>query len=143
MLEARPFADEAALRDQAACVWNALDADDWLEAFRAHPRIGDRTGVDSASPTTTHAGRWSEGEQAGVGVAGDDTRDALRSANEEYERRFGWIFIVCATGKTASEMLTLLRTRLANDRNTELRVAAAEQQAITALRLGKLLHEHD
>lgn len=141
MLEARPFAGETALLDCAARVWNGLGADDWLEAFGAHPRIGDLVDADSAS--TTRGDRWSEREQARIGVAAGDERQALKLANDEYERRFGRIFIVCATGKSAGEILTMLQTRLRNDPATELRVAAAEQQAITALRLRKLLHEHE
>ena len=141
MLEARPFADEGALLEHAARVWNALGADDWLEAFGAHPRIGGR--VDEVPSVTVRGGRWSEGEQAAVGIAGQDEREALKAANGDYERRFGWIFIVCATGKSASEMRALLRARLRNHPDTELHVAAAEQQAITAIRLRKLLHEHE
>lgn len=138
MVDARPFADEAALLDRAAAAWNRLAPADWLEAFRAHPRIGSRA---ADGPSTMRAERWSTGEQAGV--QHDSDRDALRLANDLYERRFGWIFIVCATGKSGHEMWEQLRARLANTPDAELRIAAREQQAITALRLQKLLNEHD
>ena len=141
MVEARPFDDEAALFTCAGRIWSALDADDWLEAFRAHPRIGDGMERPAASAPPAQADRWSAGEQASVALADREARTALRAANEEYERRFGRIFIMCATGKSAHEMLAQLRARLRNDPDEELRVAAAEQQAITALRLRKLLHD--
>ena len=136
MCEERPFRDTRALADAADRVWLGLGREDWLEAFRSHPKIGERR---AARETGEGARRWSEEEQEGARDAGGDVLDALAEANREYERRFGHIFIVCATGKSAAEMLALLRRRLANDPDTELRVAAEEQRRITRLRLEKLL----
>lgn len=136
MAAARQFAtlDDALARADA--VWWDLEPADWLEAFRAHPRIGERKA--EAGQTEREAG-WSRGEQAGVDSAADATRRALAEGNAEYERRFGHIYIVCATGLTADEMLSRLRRRLQNDPDTEIRVAAEEQRKITDLRLRKML----
>ena len=134
MAARRPFADVAALLAAADEVWWALGPDDWHEAFRAHPRIGERK---AAPAQGARAASWSAQEQAGA--AGDDVAAALAEGNRAYEERFGHIYIVCATGKTADEMLAILRARLANDAATELRAAAAEQAKITRLRLEKLL----
>ena len=136
MAEARPFRDAAALFAAAERTWWDLGRDDWLEAFRAHPRIGER---DAATPQGAEARAWSEREQAGMARAPEEVRTALDKGNREYEERFGHIFIVCATGKRAEEMLALLAARLANDPDTELRVAADEQRKITRLRLERLL----
>jgi OHCU decarboxylase len=133
----RPFWDVGQLLGIAGRVWRELEAEDWLEAFRAHPKIGESK---AAAETGEQARRWSEGEQARARDASDETRAALASANREYEARFGFIFIVCAAGRTADEMLAALRARLANDSETELRVAAGEQWRITELRLRKLLN---
>ncbi len=115
--------------------WFALSHDDWLEAFSHHPKIGDRASLAARFPATHHL---SAEEQSGVGEASDDVLTALADANQAYADRFGFIFIVCASGKTADEMLQLLRARLPNDRETELRVAAEEQAKVTAIRLGAL-----
>jgi OHCU decarboxylase len=133
----RPFRDADELLDACARVWFGLDQDDWLEAFRSHPRIGERK---AAADVSEDARRWSEGEQSRARAASDETKAALVEANREYEERFGFIYIVCATGKTAAEMLASLRDRLKNDRETELRVAAAEQWRITELRIRKFLN---
>jgi OHCU decarboxylase len=117
-------------------IWWSLDAPDWLEAFAAHPKIGGRK---AASEQDAQAQSWSEQEQSGVRDAGAATLDELAEANRAYEERFGHIFIVCATGKTAGEMRALLRARLQNDAATELRNAAEEQRKITHLRLEKML----
>jgi len=127
MAEGRPFQSAADIKQKSDQVWRSLGREDWLEAFAAHPRIGE-TGS-----------RWSEAEQAGARGADAETLAALVEANREYESRFDHIFIVCATGKSAEEMLGLLRARLDNDPATELRVAAEEQRKITHLRLEKLL----
>ncbi|HEY4596643.1 MAG TPA: 2-oxo-4-hydroxy-4-carboxy-5-ureidoimidazoline decarboxylase, partial [Thermoanaerobaculia bacterium] len=119
-----PFQSAADLKEKSDQIWRSLGREDWLEAFAAHPRIGEK------------GGRWSQQEQAGA--RGADA-EALAEANREYESRFDHIFIVCATGKSAEEMLGLLRARLDNDPETELRVAAEEQRKITNLRLEKLL----
>jgi OHCU decarboxylase len=133
---ARPFRSVGELEETADRAWRELSPADWLEAFRAHPKIGERK---AAAEVSAEARAWSEREQSGASAAGDETRAALAEGNRQYEERFGFIFIVCATGKTADEMLALLGTRLGNDRETELRVAAEEQRKITRLRLRKLL----
>ena len=132
MMERRPFGGDARLLRAARIEWFGLTEADWLEAFSHHPQIGDRAALAARFPAT-HA--LSATEQAGVGRADDAVLNALAEANAAYLDRFGFIFIVCATGKTADEMLALLRARLTNDRATELRVAAEEQAKITALRL--------
>jgi OHCU decarboxylase len=128
MVDARPFESAEALLDASDRIWRSLARDDWLEAFAAHPRIG-----------AAAAEGWSGDEQAGAAAADAATRARLVQANREYDRRFGHIFIVCATGKTAEEMLAMLRARLANDPATELAIASEEQRKITRLRLEKLL----
>jgi OHCU decarboxylase len=133
----RPFWDVGQLLNIGGRVWRELPCEDWLEAFRAHPKIG---GAKAERETGAEARAWSEGEQARAREASDETLDALADANREYEERFGFIFIVCATGRTADEMLALLRQRLHNDPETELRVAADQQWRITELRLGKFLN---
>jgi OHCU decarboxylase len=127
MAARRPFASEAAALDTADRVWKSLFPADWLEALRAHPRIGGREA----------RGREAE-EQAGALSASEATRAALAEANRLYEERFGRIYIVCASGKSAEEMLDLCRRRLHNDAETELAVAAEEQRKITRMRLEKL-----
>lgn len=132
MMLRRPFGSDAALKQAARDVWFALTEDDWLEAFWHHPKIGDRADLEARFPKTHEL---SEREQAGVETAREETLDALARDNAAYHERFGFIFVVCATGKSAEEMLQLLRDRLHNDRATELRHAAEEQAKITALRL--------
>lgn len=132
MTAGRPYQDLAHLLADAEEQWWELDSDDWLEAFASHPKIGERrTGDD------THTA-WSRGEQSGVGDDSDLAAE-LVAANEAYEDRFGYTFIVFASGKTGEEMLTLCRERLDSDELTELRVAATEQARITNLRLRKML----
>ena len=132
MLARRPFGSREALLEAARDDWWALSPDDWLEAFSHHPRIGDRASLAARFPATHHL---SAREQAAVGDVTADVLTALEDANQAYVDRFGFIFIVCATGKTANEMLELLRARLPNERDTELRIAAEEQAKITELRL--------
>ncbi len=133
----RPFWDVGQLLNIGGRVWRELGREDWLEAFRAHPKIGERK---AEAETGEQSRAWSEGEQSRAASAADETRAALAEANREYEGRFGFIFIVCATGKTAEEMLALLRGRLDHDPAEELRVAAGEQWRITELRLRKFLN---
>jgi OHCU decarboxylase len=136
MTEARPFADVAALMEKAARIWRNLDARDWLEAFAAHPKIG----ASKAAPKQqAQSAEWSRGEQSGASTAADSVLDALAEANRLYEDKFGYIFIVCATGKSAEEMLEICRRRMNNDAETELEIAAEEQRKITEIRLKKLL----
>jgi 2-oxo-4-hydroxy-4-carboxy-5-ureidoimidazoline decarboxylase len=134
----RPFADREALFAAASGVWGRLDREDWLEAFSHHPKIGD---VERLRERFAATATWSEGEQAGVSGADEEVLEGLAEGNRAYEERFGWIFLVCATGKPAAEMLALLRARLPNEPEAELRIAAGEQDKITRLRLDKLLQE--
>lgn len=136
MADARPFADADALLERADAVWWSLDEADWREAFRSHPPIG---GKKAQAGQTAREQSWSAGEQAGMRTAADETRAALAEGNAAYEARFGYIYIVCATGRTADEMLALLHARLGNDPGTEIRAAAEEQRKITRIRLQKLL----
>jgi OHCU decarboxylase len=132
----RPLHDLQGLLAVADAAWWALDAEDWLEAFSRHPKIGEK---ESSRAQDSAAQEWSEQEQAGTRSADEETRLELAEANREYERKFGYIYIICATGKTADEMLLILKERLQNDADKELRVAAEEQRRITHLRLRKLL----
>jgi len=133
MVAARPFGDTTALFDAAFEIWWSLSPDDWNEAFAAHPRIGERvTGHDTFSESSRR-------EQAAAADATDEVLAALDACNREYEERFGRVFLVFASGRSAGEMLELCRARLGNDPTAELRVAAAEQAKITDLRLRGLL----
>jgi 2-oxo-4-hydroxy-4-carboxy-5-ureidoimidazoline decarboxylase len=136
MIARRPFRDREALLAWADEVWRGLEESDWREAFAHHPKVGDADALRARFAATR---QWAAGEQAGVRSATGETLLALADGNRAYEDRFGFIFIVCATGKTAEEMLALLRARLANDPRDEVRVAAGEQARITRIRLEKLL----
>jgi OHCU decarboxylase len=136
LADARPFSDMEGLLTTADRIWWSLDAADWLEAFIHHPQIGEKK---SERAQAAEASRWSEEEQSGTRDAEVETKEALASANRAYLRQFGYIFIVCATGKSSDEMLSLCEERLSNDAQTELRIAAEEQRRITHLRLRKLL----
>ncbi|HEY2907839.1 MAG TPA: 2-oxo-4-hydroxy-4-carboxy-5-ureidoimidazoline decarboxylase [Vicinamibacterales bacterium] len=125
---ARPFDGVGDVLDTADRIWHALTPLDWREAFAAHPKIGERTGDG-----------WAAGEQAGASDASQVVRERLAEANRAYEARFGYIFIVCAAGKTADAMLAMAEERLQHDPDRELRVAVEEQRNITRLRLSKLL----
>jgi 2-oxo-4-hydroxy-4-carboxy-5-ureidoimidazoline decarboxylase len=146
MLSQRPFKDANEVFTAATRLWNDLGREDWLEAFAAHPRLGEsRPGGQAgrrAEPAPGHGAlgeAWSETEQAGVGSADADVKAALAQANRDYEAKFGWIYLACATGRSAEELLDLARRRMANAPDEELKVAAAEQDRITRLRLEKLL----
>ena len=136
MVDARPFHTLIELITDANEIWRSLDPNDWLEAFRSHPRIGEKKAAESVSAQSQ---QWSGQEQAGVNTASAETTNALATLNHAYEQKFGFIFIICATGKTSDEMLTALRERLEHDAAEELPIAAAEQCKITELRLKKLL----
>jgi len=138
MANTRPFADKEALFAKVDEVSSSLTEEDWLEAFRAHPKIGEQK---AATAQTQQEQNWSAQEQSGVAAASADTVAQLAERNREYEAKFGFIFIVCASGKSSDEMLTILNRRLKNDSQTELTVAAQEQQKITRLRLEKLLNQ--
>lgn len=134
LLAARPFENDAVLFETAERAWWELDPADWQEAFTAHPRIGEQPG-----PLHAATRAWSEQEQAGRAGANAATRVALAEGNRTYEERFGHVFLICATGLSAETMLGELERRLENERDDELRVAAAEQAKITRLRLEKLV----
>ena len=127
MLSQRPFKDRDEVFDSADRIWWDLKPEDWLEAFKAHPRIGEKASGAAAK------------EQSSMQSASDDLRAALAKANAEYEQKFGWIYIVCASGKSPEEMLAMCQARMANDPDAELKVAAQEQLRITRLRIEKLL----
>ena len=137
---ARPFADADVLLQTAERVWWSLPPTEWLLAFAAHPRIGESA---ASRPQHGVGDRWSQQEQAGTAAASERTKAQLADANRQYEAKFGYTYIVCATGKSADEMFGLALSRLEHDPETELRVAAAEQAKITALRLQRLLNETD
>jgi OHCU decarboxylase len=137
MAAKRPFPDAAALIAAADETWSGLDPADWLQAFAQHPRIGERA-LDA--PRCTSTGAWAATEQAGAANADDDLKRALEEGNRVYERRFNHVFIICASGKSATQMLASLQARLNNDPETERRIAAQEQAMITRLRLQKLVN---
>jgi OHCU decarboxylase len=128
----RPYADLAALMENADNVWSKLGRADWLEAFAAHPRLGESGG---------HAPQLSETEQSGMTQAGDETRVLLAEENRRYETRFGRVFLFSAAGHTAADVLSALHSRMSNTPESEVKEAAEEQRKITRLRLGSMLHE--
>jgi 2-oxo-4-hydroxy-4-carboxy-5-ureidoimidazoline decarboxylase len=136
MARARPFRSELAVYSEAGWLWSQTAPDDWREAITHHPRIGD---VEKLRERFKASGAWSEQEQQGLQGAGEDVIQALADGNREYEARFGFIFLICATGKSAKEMLEQLRERMNNPPVLELRIAAGEQAQITRIRLEKLL----
>ncbi|WP_223651543.1 2-oxo-4-hydroxy-4-carboxy-5-ureidoimidazoline decarboxylase [Hymenobacter psoromatis] len=131
-----PFASAAALYEAAGRTWYNLTEADWREAFLHHPKIGD---VGALREKFASTATWAAGEQGAVRKASDDTLAALTAGNAAYEAKFGYIFIVCATGKSAAEMLALLQARLPHKPATEIHIAMGEQAKITRLRLEKLL----
>lgn len=137
MLARRPFGDDASLHAAADQVWAAMTRADILEAFEHHPRIG--ADLDALRSKFARTASLSASEQAGALAASEAELERLRDGNLAYEARFGHIFIVCATGKSAAQMLALLDARLPNAPDDELRIAAAEQAKITHLRLAGLL----
>jgi 2-oxo-4-hydroxy-4-carboxy-5-ureidoimidazoline decarboxylase len=132
----RPFAEESELLTASTETWRRLTGSDWIEAFQSHPRIGGSRAPQAASAQSE---AWSTQEQQKVAEADDAAKIALADANREYERRFGRIFIICATGKSAPRILEALRRRLNNDGETELQEAAEQQRQITEIRLRKWL----
>jgi len=140
MLEAMPFDSSQALYTAADRIWLGLQPSDFKEAFEGHPKIGD---VSSLRAKYANTKELAAGEQSSVKQADEPTLQALAEGNAAYEQRFGYIFIVCATGKSAEEMLSLLQARLNNDPDYEIKIAAAEQQKITRLRLQKFLQPNE
>lgn len=135
MTDNRPYASRDELMAQSQQLWPTLTERDWLQAFEAHPQIGD---VDSLRKKYASTKALASGEQAGARGADEDVLRRLKQGNDAYLDRFGFIFIVCATGKSADEMLALLEARLPNGREMELKIAAREQAKITEIRLEKL-----
>lgn len=132
----RPFESLAEMLEISDRIWEECDFDDYLEAFQGHPRIGD---VESLAKKYANTKAWAGGEQKGVEGADRDVLERLAKGNADYEEKFGHIFIVCATGKSAPEMVGLLEARMKNDPEREITVAAEEQNKITRIRLKKLL----
>lgn len=137
MVALRPIDNVFELSEAADRVWAMMTEADWMEAFACHPRIGER----KPTQATAKSAIWSGGEQSSVATADSAVLADLAKGNAQYETKFGFTYIVCATGKTADEMLTILKRRLANDRARELREAAEQQRQITQIRLGKWLVE--
>jgi 2-oxo-4-hydroxy-4-carboxy-5-ureidoimidazoline decarboxylase len=133
MAARRPFSDAATLLAASDEAWSNLAAEDWMEAFRSHPRIGES--AEQSAPSAA----WSTQEQQKVAAGGEAVKIALAEANREYEQRFGHIFIVCATGKSGPAILEILRRRLQNDKEAELHEAAEQQRQIMHIRLTKWL----
>lgn len=135
MAARRPVGDEAELLRVAAEVWAEMGEAEWMEAFAAHPRIGERKGGE------TRSAAWSRAEQAGVGLEEEEVAERLRVGNARYESRFGRVFLICATGRGAEEMLRELERRMGNEEAEEMHEAMREQGKITALRLRRWLAE--
>lgn len=136
MVDFLPYSSIDALFAASDRVSSSLGETDWLEAFLHHPRIGENA---AKAAEARHARGWSEREQSGMDRASQEARAALAELNREYEAKFGFIFLICATGKSAEEMLAQARARLANARDVELGIAVGEQRKITTLRLEKLV----
>jgi 2-oxo-4-hydroxy-4-carboxy-5-ureidoimidazoline decarboxylase len=138
-----PADDLVELLEDAEEQWWLCNEKDWKEAFSHHPKIGDMASLKKkfASTADSTADDWASGEQSGMNTANEETFKAFSEANKLYEEKFGYIFIICATGKSAEEMLTILQTRLQNSPEVEIQIAADEQNQITKLRLEKLLNE--
>jgi len=138
MVHERPYNSFDDLVQHGATLWNSLSSEDWLEAFSAHPKIGDMASLRAKYRSTSG---WASGEQSGVDNAQEEVLRGLAEGNQTYETKYGYIFIVCATGKTAAEMLEILRSRMDNEPARELFIAAEEQNKITKIRLEKLCQE--
>ena len=132
----RPYATLEQLLARSNEVWWDLEPSDWLEAFRSHPKIGEKK---AASSVAAQSQQWSAQEQRGVETAREDAIEKLARLNQLYEEKFGFIFIVCATGKSTDEILALLEERMENEAAAELRIAATQQATITELRMRKLI----
>jgi 2-oxo-4-hydroxy-4-carboxy-5-ureidoimidazoline decarboxylase len=136
MVDSRPITLEQELHETADRLWNTMAQPDWLEAFACHPRIGERTAAALAS---SRSSVWSGQEQSSIQSAADTVLASFDEGNARYENRFGFTYIVCATGKSSGEMLSILERRLGNNRETELREAAEQQRQILHIRLRKWL----
>ncbi len=138
MVKARPFVDEISIKKQADLAWQELEESDYLEAFEGHPKIGD---VNSLRAKYANTKELAGSEQGLVKEANDDVLEVLSQGNTDYQAKFGFIFIICATGKSAKQMSDLLQARLPNNKTTELINAAEEQRKIFQLRIDKALAE--
>ena len=136
MVANRPYSDFKMLRETADRIWDKLTEKDYLQAFDGHPKIGD---VNSLKAKYANTKQLASGEQSGINSATDELIQALADGNRAYEQKYGFIFIVCATGKSAREMLEMLSLRLGNERPQELNTACEEQRKIFHIRLEKLL----
>lgn len=136
MLPFFPADDMVELLEDAEEQWFKCSEQDWKEAFAQHPKIGDMESLEKKFASTA---TWASGEQGDIAKAPPKTLQQLNEANQQYEDKFGYIFIVCATGKSADEMLGMLQTRLQNSPEVEIEIAADEQNKITKLRIEKLL----
>jgi len=137
LAEQRPFSSSRDLLAKAEIVWHELSKEDWLEAFSHHPKIGET----KANLKNFDAPDWSQKEQAGVNNASELTQRKLEHLNDDYFKKFGHVFLICATGRSADQMLAALELRLANDSETEITIAVKEQSKITRIRLEKLLND--
>ncbi|MEO8148356.1 MAG: 2-oxo-4-hydroxy-4-carboxy-5-ureidoimidazoline decarboxylase [Bacteroidia bacterium] len=135
LLRKIPFASVAELKNESDIIWLGCDENDWLEAFTYHPKIGDLKSLEQKFASTEH---WASSEQEGVNETTTIVLLELKELNDEYEKKFGYIFIVCATGKSAEEMLQLLKERLQNNPDKEIKIAMQEQNKITHIRIDKL-----
>jgi len=138
MVEARPFSSALAIKKAANNAWQGLSEQDYFEAFEGHPKIGD---VSSLRAKYANTKELAGNEQGLVKEANDDVLEVLSQGNSDYEEKFGFIFIVCATGKSAKQMSDLLQARLPNNKTQELVNAAEEQRKIFQLRIDKALAE--
>jgi 2-oxo-4-hydroxy-4-carboxy-5-ureidoimidazoline decarboxylase len=136
MMAKRPFISNEQMIEEAKKIWADMKKSDYIEAFSGHPKIGD---IDSLRKKFSSTQSWTSQEQSGVAGAEEEILKGLARGNAEYEKKFGYIFIVCATGKTAKEMLDILRDRLKNPPEKEIQNAAKEQEKILQIRLEKLM----
>jgi OHCU decarboxylase len=137
MVALRPIGSVAELSEAADRIWSTMKEVDWMEAFACHPRIGERKSPRAVAKSVA----WSKQEQSSAANAAEDLLAEIAEGNARYEERYGFTYIVCATGKSTEEMLAILKRRLSSDREAELREAAEQQRQITQIRLGKWLVE--
>jgi 2-oxo-4-hydroxy-4-carboxy-5-ureidoimidazoline decarboxylase len=133
VMENFPFTSVEELKSISDQIWMQCDKKDWLEAFSHHPKIGERPGQKHESTAT-----WAGDEQSGMKAADEKTKSELALLNAEYEETFGYIYLICATGKTSEELLSILKVRINNEASIELQISATEQNKITHLRIDKL-----
>jgi 2-oxo-4-hydroxy-4-carboxy-5-ureidoimidazoline decarboxylase len=136
MVETRPYINKEELFNKAKDIFKSLNKDQWLESFEGHPKIGD---VNSLKEKFKNTKATASNEQSGINSASDVILNDLTLYNEKYFNKFGYIFIICATGKTALEMLTLLRKRIEHNEEEEIYIASLEQLEITLIRMEKLV----